>query len=60
MRKKCSTSLHSNIPIIYPPNHDVKLPQLFIVEVMRHAIALNGPFFNTQTILQQYVQKAYA
>ena len=29
------------------------------VEVMRHAIALNGSFFNTQRMLQQYVLNAY-
>jgi starch phosphorylase len=29
------------------------------VEIMRHAIALNGSFFNTQRMLQQYAQKAY-
>jgi glycogen phosphorylase len=29
------------------------------IEVMRHAIALNGSFFNTQRMLQQYVAKAY-
>ncbi len=28
-------------------------------EVMRHAIALNGSFFNTQRMMQQYVLKAY-
>ena len=29
------------------------------LEVMRHAIALNGSFFNTQRMMQQYVLKAY-
>ena len=29
------------------------------VEVMRHAIALNGSFFNTQRMVQQYVRNAY-
>jgi starch phosphorylase len=29
------------------------------VEIMRHAIALNGSFFNTQRMVQQYAQKAY-
>jgi len=29
------------------------------VEIMRHAIALNGSFFNTQRMMQQYVLKAY-
>jgi starch phosphorylase len=33
-------------------------PQGFL-NVMRHAIALNGSFFNTQRMLQQYVVKAY-
>ncbi len=28
-------------------------------DVMLHAIALNGPFFNTQRMLQEYVAKAY-
>jgi len=29
------------------------------IDIMRHAIALNGSFFNTQRMLQQYVLKAY-
>jgi starch phosphorylase len=29
------------------------------INVMRHAIALNGAFFNTQRMIQQYVVKAY-
>jgi starch phosphorylase len=29
------------------------------VTVMQHAIALNGSFFNTQRMLQQYVLRAY-
>lgn len=29
------------------------------VEVMRHAVALNGSFFNTHRMLQEYVLKAY-
>ncbi len=29
------------------------------IEMMRHAIALNGSFFNTQRMLQQYVLRAY-
>jgi starch phosphorylase len=29
------------------------------IELMRHAIALNGAYFNTQRMLQQYVLKAY-
>jgi starch phosphorylase len=29
------------------------------LEVMRHALALNGSFFNTERMLDQYVRKAY-
>jgi starch phosphorylase len=29
------------------------------IQIMRHAIALNGSFFNTQRMLQQYVLRAY-
>ena len=29
------------------------------IDIMRHAIALNGAFFNTQRMVQQYVVKAY-
>lgn len=40
------------VPMFY------KEPARF-AEVMRHAIALNGSFFNTQRMMQQYVAKAY-
>jgi starch phosphorylase len=29
------------------------------IDVMRHALALNGSFFNTQRMMQQYVLRAY-
>ncbi|MBK1716993.1 hypothetical protein [Thiocystis violacea] len=29
------------------------------IDFMRHAIALNGSFFNTQRMVLQYVTKAY-
>lgn len=29
------------------------------VDVMRHAISLNGSFFNTHRMILQYVLKAY-
>jgi glycogen phosphorylase len=29
------------------------------IDMMRHAIALNGSFFSTQRMLLQYVSKAY-
>jgi starch phosphorylase len=40
------------VPMFY--NHHRRF-----VEVMRHAIALNGSFFNTHRMVQQYAQKAY-
>ncbi|MGB5158501.1 MAG: alpha-glucan family phosphorylase [Desulfobacterales bacterium] len=43
---------HSVIPAFYN-NRDR------FIEIMRHAIALNGSFFNTQRMLQQYVTNAY-
>ena len=29
------------------------------IDVIRHAIALNGSFFNTERMVDQYVRKAY-
>jgi len=29
------------------------------VDIMRHAIALNASFFNTERMVDQYVRKAY-
>lgn len=40
------------IPLFYR-NRDA------FIDVMRHAIAINGSFFNAQRMLQQYVQRAY-
>ncbi|MCA9076941.1 MAG: alpha-glucan family phosphorylase [Planctomycetaceae bacterium] len=43
---------HSVLPLFLEDNAGY-------VDVMRHAIALNGSFFNTQRLMQQYVLKAY-
>ncbi len=29
------------------------------LDIMRHAIAINGSFFNTQRMVQQYITDAY-
>jgi glycogen phosphorylase len=29
------------------------------IDVMRHAIAINGSYFNTQRMVQEYVVRAY-
>ncbi len=43
---------HVVIPLFYKDRDH-------FIEVMRHAIALNGSFFNTQRMVLQYVLKAY-
>lgn len=49
---------------LYDKLEQVILPMYYhdrerFVQVMRQAIALNGSFFNTQRMMQQYVVKAY-
>ena len=49
---------------LYDKLEQVILPMFYgdrdgFLNVMRHAIALNGSFFNTQRMMQQYVVKAY-
>jgi starch phosphorylase len=49
---------------LYDKLEQVILPLFYgdrqgFINVMRHAIALNGSFFNTQRMMQQYVVKAY-
>lgn len=43
---------HAILPLFY--SHRPRF-----IEIMRHVIALNGSFFNTQRMVQQYVLKAY-
>ena len=49
---------------LYRKLQDVILPLYYkqrpgYISVMQHAIAINGAFFNTQRMLQQYVSRAY-
>lgn len=49
---------------LYQKLEHVILPRFYqerarYIEIMRHCISLNGSFFNTQRMLQQYVTKAY-
>jgi starch phosphorylase len=44
---------HRVMPLFYRERHR-------FIAVMQHAIALNGSFFNTQRMVQQYVTKAYS
>ena len=63
---KASTSAdHSNdAASLYDKLEQIVMPLFYdnrdgFLDVMRHAIALNGSFFNTHRMLQQYVLKAY-
>jgi starch phosphorylase len=54
----------SDAASLYHKLEDVVVPLFYrnrdgFTEIMRHAIALNGSFFNTHRMLQQYVLKAY-
>jgi starch phosphorylase len=49
---------------LYDKLEKVILPMFYsdrerYIDVMRHAIALNGSFFNTERMVDQYVRKAY-
>jgi starch phosphorylase len=44
---------HAVVPLFYRD-------RARFIDVMRQAIALNGSFFNTQRMVEQYVLKAYA
>jgi starch phosphorylase len=49
---------------LYSKLEDVILPMYYsdrakFLEVMQHAIAINGSFFNTQRMVQQYITDAY-
>jgi starch phosphorylase len=60
-----STADHSRDAIsLYDKLEQIVMPLFYynrddFLDVMRHAIALNGSFFNTHRMLQQYVLKAY-
>lgn len=43
--------------VVTPTFHDRRND---FIDIMRHAIAINGSYFNTQRMVQEYVVKAYA
>ena len=59
------TADHSNdAASLYDKLEQIVMPLFYhnrddFLDVMRHVIALNGSFFNTHRMLQQYVMKAY-
>ena len=55
---------HRDAASLYDKLEGVVVPLFYrdrerFIDVMRHAIALNGSFFNTQRMVLQYVTKAY-
>jgi starch phosphorylase len=49
---------------LYKKLEDIVIPTYYInrnnfISMMRHAIAINGSFFNTERMLSQYISKAY-
>ncbi len=53
-----------DIAALYVRLEEVVMPSFYgdrdgFIRIMRQAIALNGSFFNTQRMIQQYVTKAY-
>jgi len=54
----------ADVESLYTKLEDVIIPMFYndrqrFLEVMQHAIAINGSFFNTQRMVQQYVIDAY-
>jgi starch phosphorylase len=56
-RRADAASLYEKLERLIVPTYYRDLSRY--LEVMRHAFALNGSFFNTQRMMQQYVTKAY-
>jgi starch phosphorylase len=56
-RGRDAESLYSTLETSVVPSYYHDRDRL--IDIRRHAIALNGSFFNTQRMVQQYVLKAY-
>ncbi|MEX1027749.1 MAG: alpha-glucan family phosphorylase [Candidatus Paceibacterota bacterium] len=57
LRSQVAASLYDKLEKVILPTFYGRREQF--IEIMRHAIALNGSFFNTQRMVLQYAQKAY-
>ena len=54
----------SEVDILYSKLENIIMPMYYqdrdnYISVMRNAIAINGSFFNTERMMNQYVTKAY-
>ncbi|HEY6093560.1 MAG TPA: alpha-glucan family phosphorylase [Gallionellaceae bacterium] len=56
-RAEDAQALYNKLEMIILPMYSNERDRY--MEVMRHAIALNGSFFNTERMLTQYITKAY-
>ncbi|HUW56188.1 MAG TPA: alpha-glucan family phosphorylase [Planctomycetota bacterium] len=59
-----ANALAKDAQVLYDKLENVVIPTYYndrprFIDIMRHAIALNGSFFNTQRMMQQYVLRAY-
>ncbi len=64
LREAASGASARHASCLYQKLEDDVIPSFYhhrdrFIEMMRHAIALNGSFFNTQRMLHQYVLRAY-
>jgi glycogen phosphorylase len=62
--EKGSSDWSKDAASLYSKLEEIIIPMFYqgrdrFIDVMRHAIALNGSFFNTQRMVQQYVLNAY-
>jgi glycogen phosphorylase len=56
-RSKDAASLYEKLEAQIIPTYYHNRPAF--IDIMRQAVAINGSCFNTQRMLQQYIQKAY-
>ena len=59
MRYECRRKERFKIRLQYMQGSNLDKEKDKWLEVMRHAIALNASFFNTQRMVQEYVLNAY-
>ena len=62
--KGAAASTNGEAEILYSKLENIIVPMYYhnrdaYIAVMRHAIAINGSFFNTERMISQYVTKAY-
>jgi glucan phosphorylase len=64
LRRRTATQPPERRSLLYDKLERAVIPTFYqdrdrYVQMMRHCIALNGSFFNTHRMIQQYILKAY-